>query len=86
MPFEITDNNYQEVIDKYFIYIGVMEDYQFSVNKLAEKLNFPVEKIAQENVSTRYDKIPIELREKFVENHMLEYKIYNYVLQNYRDR
>lgn len=41
MPFEITLDNYKEMLEKYFVYVGIVEDLQTSINVLSHKLAFP---------------------------------------------
>ncbi len=84
MPFETTFDNYKEVINECFVYIGVTDDFGFSVNSLAEKLNFSALSAGHLNKSDRYKGFSADLRERFIDLHPLVYTIYNYVLDNYR--
>lgn len=79
-PFNINESNYKELINQYFLHIGVTERMQKSVDILADKLGYPRQIIAKENTSKR-DDYPSEAAIKiFKEKHKLEYLIYNYVL------
>jgi hypothetical protein len=66
---------------KNFIHVGIMEDYQKSVDILAERLGKPKVKIQRENVSPPVQ-IPSESSiRKFKEKCEAEYQLYNYALQ-----
>jgi hypothetical protein len=84
MPVEITLDNYKQVIDEYFIYIGIVEDFQCSLDKLAAKLKFPAFAVELLNKSERFVDFSLEYRERFRETHPCEYAIYNYVSENYK--
>ena len=45
MPCEVTEHNFKEVINEFFVYIGIVEEIQTSVNVLAKKLDFKSIKI-----------------------------------------
>jgi len=82
-PNSLTNHNYKEIIDDKFVFIGLMEDYQNAVNRLATLLEFPKFELTRENDAERFDKTNIKLRDKFIENHTLEYQVYNYVREIY---
>ena len=83
-PEEITIENYEKILNQYFLYVGILEDIQVSVNILAKKLNFPKVITDHVNISKRDEQVAEEIKEEFVRNHYLEYAIYNYALRNYR--
>lgn len=83
-PCEVTIDNFKEVFNKYYVYIGVVEDIQTSMDVLANKLHFPPQKIGRFNPSERNEKVPDELKEEFIKNNQLEYHIYNYILRRYK--
>lgn len=64
-PYEVTMNNYREILEKHFIYIGVVEDMQTSVNELADKLGFPTVDVEHLNSSEWDEEISVELKQKF---------------------
>lgn len=80
---EINLNNYQEILERDFVYIGVVEKFQESVDILAEKLGFPTVIVPQENVSNWTEIIPEGAREEFMANNPLEMAIYEYALSNF---
>lgn len=84
-PFELTIENYKELLEKYFIHIGVLEDIQVSTDTLAKKLGFPKVTIGWENRSERDEKINEVVEEDFVRRHKLEFAIYDFALQQYKE-
>jgi hypothetical protein len=80
-PWKVTTDNYQEVIHDNFIFIGVTENLQQSVNQLAKKLGKPLVTIPHLNTSARDEKPSDEAIKQFKEKHKLEYLIYDYVCQ-----
>lgn len=84
MPVQVTLDNYREVIDEYFIYIGILEDYRFSIDRLAAKLGRPSLPVEHLNKAERFTEVPVKYRDMFRESHPLEYAFYAYVLDNYK--
>ena len=85
MPYEMTMDSYKDVIEKYFVYIGIVEDLQTSINILAERLSFSPIQVNRLNISGRSEAILNDIKEEFMENNKLEYAIYNYALRIYKD-
>jgi hypothetical protein len=85
MGFELTLDNYKEILEKYFVYIGITEDLQTSVNVLAKKLGFDPVTLRYVNVSNHDEEVPPGMREEWMKNHPLEYALYEYALTHYRD-
>ncbi len=81
-PEQLTLSNYKNHINEQFVYIGVMEDFQCSINKLADLLGFAKPSIPKENFSERFEQVDYGLREMFQKKHPLESEIYQYVLSN----
>ena len=84
MPYDINMGNYKDIIDKYFVYIGIAEDLQTSINILADKLGFPSVKVDQLNKSIKDEEVSEKVREDYINDNDLEYEIYNYVKANYK--
>ena len=82
-PPEITLDNYQQVLETQFLYIGIAEELQSSVNILAQKLNFPNRTVPHRNVSEWTESVPDGAREEFEENNRLEVLIYKYAKNNW---
>jgi len=83
-PADLTLNNYKDILEKRFVYIGITEDLQGSVDQLASILGFPPDVIGRENVSPQTQSVPDGAREQFVQKHPLEYAIYRYALEHYK--
>jgi len=84
MPTEVTMSNFKEVINEYFVYIGIIEDYQFSIDRLAGKFNYPSLPVGHLNKSERFGSYSSEYKKKFIESHPVEYAFYRYVFNNYK--
>lgn len=79
MPWQITLDNYKDVIEKNFIHIGVTEKLQHSVNILAEKLKRKPAEIGMENTAKR-NETPSESSVKiFKEIYKTEFAFYDYI-------
>ena len=83
MPCEMTMDNYEEILKIYFVYEGIVEDLQTSVNVLASRLGFPSVEIPRFNISEWDEEASEELREEYMNNNKLAYAIYNYALKKY---
>lgn len=84
-PFELTMENHRELLDEHFVYVGVTDDMQASVDRLAEKLGFPTVEVPVVNVSKRKEPIPEGARERFIEANPVEWAVYQYALEHYRE-
>jgi len=83
-PFEIKSDDYQELIIKNFIHIGITEDMDTSVKLIAKKLGFePPKSIEFLNNSNRAQKIPYELKQAFMDKHQMEYAVYDFAKENF---
>lgn len=82
LPAEITLDNYKEIIEERFIFIGTTENLQDSVNILAYKLNFPAVTVPIINTSQWTEDIPSSALIEFIANNPLEMAIYHYVKSN----
>lgn len=85
LPGPLTLDNYREFFAANFIYVGVMEDLQTSVNGLARRLGMPPVAAPHANSSEHNETLSPELRRAFEQSRSLEYAIYNYALEHYRD-
>jgi hypothetical protein len=86
LPFDITLENYQEVLETQFIYIGILEQLQKSVDILAQKLGFSGIVVPQVNVSEWTETIPNGAREEFEFNNPLEMSIYRYAKDHWGNK
>lgn len=76
-PTEINLSNYKSIINS-FMFIGFTDAYQSSVNRLSDALHLPRKHTEIINASKRFDEIDPYLRTRFMETHLLEYKVYSY--------
>ncbi len=77
-PWEFTKENYKEIIDKSFVFIGIMEEYQKSIDVLSFVLNKASHYIPHKNISSYDEDILSEVKEDFIKRHELEYLVYTY--------
>ena len=78
------ESNYQETLDGYF-FIGLIEEFQESFDRLADLLNKPRVQLDVLNQSRRKDrKLSPDFLSEFEEFNQLDYKIYNYAQTLYR--
>ena len=85
LPPNLTLDNYQQVLEDQFVFVGISEELQHSVDLLANKLGFPSIPVHHTNVSTWDEPIPDNARGEFAENNPLEVAIYNYVKNNWEN-
>lgn len=83
LPPEISADNFREILEQRFVYLGVLDDYQASIDHLAERLGFASVRVDLENPAPRLEPLPEHARERFVENNPLEMAIYRYALEGY---
>lgn len=84
IPFDVTLENYESVLADGYLYMGIAEDLQTSVDVLAKKLGFESAPIERENVSERSEQVSEKSRREFMDRHPLEYAIYRFALERYR--
>ena len=78
------ESNYQEALDGYF-FIGLVEEFQESFDRLADLLNKPRVQLDVLNQSRRtYKKLSPDFLSEFEDFNQLDYKIYNYAQTLYR--
>ena len=83
LPPNITLDNYRQVLDEQFIFVGITENIQDSVNILAQKLNFPALKVPEANVSDWNERIPDGAQDEFIRHNPLEMAIYSYIKNSF---
>lgn len=83
MPYEVTMDNYQEMLETCLVYVGVLDDLQTSANVLAHKLGFRPLPVSWTNPSVRDEVVPEAVQAEFVENNALAYAVYHYALRTY---
>lgn len=83
--FPCDENNYREVLDKYF-FIGIVEKMQESFNKLADHIHKRRLKLPYANISEKDDqlsKLSPEFIAEFKKKNYLDYMIYDYCLEKF---
>jgi hypothetical protein len=80
-PRIVTFDNYKDIIEEFFIEIGIAEQLSVSMQRIANKLqmSFDPSILGHLNTSERNQEVSEHLREIFVENNQLEYDVYQYV-------
>ena len=84
MPQDVTLDNYEERLSQKFVYIGLFEDLQQSIDNLSTILGKPKFELPVTNVSNYDEMVPHYLREKFYHDYPLLKRIYHFALENYR--
>ncbi len=84
LPQDMTLDNCTEKLRQRFVYIGVFEDLQISIDNLAKILEKPEWKLPHMNVSMYDEPVPEYLREKFYLDYPLLKRVYDFALANYR--
>jgi hypothetical protein len=82
MPRVITKDNYREIIDTKFVWIGLVENLQSHVSELAAVLGFPDVVMERLNTAHRDEELSLNIRRDFIGNNQLAFEIYQYA----RDR
>ena len=85
LPQDICMSNYEEQIRRRFIYIGLFEDMQTSIDILASIFGKTSMEMPVKNVSKYDEPVPEKLRDKFYYDFPLLHKIYQFVKKRYRD-
>ena len=80
-PWEMTKDNYRQLIDTHFVHIGVTEKLQESMDIFAKKLYKKPKTVRVRNKTPRSSQASEEAIHVFKENNALEYEIYEYALQ-----
>jgi len=78
LPKEINIDNYQSILDEQFIFIGLSERLQDSVDILARKIGRSSVTVPELNKSEWNQEIPEGAKETFIKNNILAIEIYNY--------
>ncbi len=80
-PRELTLNNYETVLNQYFVEIGVVEKLSESMDRIATKLGFVFQRDQLKHLNQRQwqaDESVEDLREEFMAKHPLEYRVYEF--------
>lgn len=85
LPGPMTLDNYVEIFESQFVYVGIAEDLQTAVDQLAVWLGFASVSVPHVNPSRHDETLDPALAAEFVASRPLEYAIYHYALEHYRD-
>lgn len=85
LPQNLTMANYQTRLRDTFVYVGVFEDLQTSINNLGKILEKPQWKLPLTNTSTYDEMVPENLRKQFYRDYPLLERIYQFALDTYQD-
>lgn len=85
MPFRIDTIKFERELQKHFIYVGITEDSDKSIERLSQRLGFPHVPIKRINESHWDEPIPDGAREEYRIKHPHEYTLYEYALAHYLD-
>ncbi len=80
-PWGLSESNFNEVLHRHFIHIGVVEQLQRSVDILADKLGKPRIKVPRMNPTRRIEKPSNKTISAFMERRKLEYALYDFALK-----
>lgn len=80
-PREITQDNYRDIIEEYFIEIGLTEHLSNSLQRIATALNQPFDPASLPvlNATPRTREVPDGLAAHYEDAHPLEYAVYAHV-------
>lgn len=79
MPCNMSAENYKDIIETKFIWIGLVENLQLHVDRLATKLGFAKTAVERLNTAPRNEELSSDIRRDFIRNSQLEFEIYDYV-------
>jgi len=79
MPWDLTPDNFKEVLESRFVWIGAAECLQGAADLLADLLGFEKIEVGRINPSQRDEELSPETRESFIAGNRLEFAVYNHV-------
>ena len=85
LPGPPTLDDYAEVLATRFVYVGVAEDLQTSVDQLAARLGIASVSVPHVNASRHDETLDPALAAAFVAGRPLENAIYQFAVEHYRD-
>lgn len=87
-PREVTQFNYKDIIEEYFIEIGITEHLDESLRRISRKLDMPYDSslLGHHNATERDQEVSADIKNIFMENNPLEFEVYNYALQKFTQK
>ena len=77
-PDDITIDNFRDVLEERYVFIGVTERLQESANVIAAKLGRAETTIPHRNVSSRTEEVPPGARDEFRAENELAFSVYDF--------
>lgn len=84
LPGPVTLDSYAEVLERSFVHVGVAEELQASVDRLAARLGLPSVTVPHANRSSHDETLSPALAAEFVRSRPLDYAIYRHALERHR--
>lgn len=85
LPAGITLDNYATILREKFVYAGIMEDLPLTIQIMAQRLGFPAVTLRHLNESPRDEEVPPAVKQAFIAAHPLDYALYHYARDHYRE-
>lgn len=87
-PRPVTTDNYRDLIDEYFIEIGLTENLGESMRRIAMTLSLPFDPawLLHLNPTEHTQEYPADLKAEYSERHALEMEVYEYVRSQFMAR
>jgi len=84
-PRSVTRDNYRELIERFFIEVGVMSHLPESLRRIARRLGMPFESgmLPHVNATPRTQAPDFDLRDTYREMHPLEHEVYRYAASRF---
>jgi hypothetical protein len=82
LPGDMTPETYRTIFAERFVWIGVVEDIEHGVIRLARALGVKPAAVPRVNASARSETLAPELREAFIRDNSFAFELYRYVAEN----
>ena len=84
-PREMNMHNYKDMMEEFFIEIGITEKLIESMHRIGKKLGFIFDEksLKKLNQTARDQELPDSFKDQFVELYRLEHEVYQYALSRY---
>ena len=79
-PREINLDNFKDIIEEFFVEIGITENLPHSLEKISRKLGkgFDPATLETVNATERDQRVPNDYRDQFRDKHPLEHSVYDF--------
>lgn len=84
-PREVTFDNYRDIIEEFFVFIGITEKLDETMCRIASSLGKKYQSgmLGHYNATERDEAIPDGLRDAFEEKNPLEFEVYRYAVEEF---